>query len=150
MTRRLLPLLFALPLLASGCSDRPEDSLIAVILGSVLVVLLLGTCGCSLYTGMLGAGAINIHLNLGKPTARSKKWGWVYGVMNVLNGIAGVCFVVLLATKPSEEPVGADVFLMLLGGTLVALGTGGVGLWATVRARPGHAPLDEAALDDEL
>lgn len=149
MTRRLQPLLFALPLLASGCSGRPEDNLIAVILGSVLVVLLLGTCGCSLYTGMLGAGAINLHLNLKKPTARSKKWGFVYGVMNVLNGIGGVVLVVLLATKPNVEgePAGADVYLMLIGGTLVALGIGAVGLWATIRATPGRAP---RALDDEL
>ncbi|MBX3269493.1 MAG: hypothetical protein KF729_04500 [Sandaracinaceae bacterium] len=138
--RARLPLLLAV--LATGCTgDDPADRFIAVILGSVLVILLIGSCGSTLFTASIAGGAINAKINLSRPTSRSRRWGWAFGVVNLLFGAAGVGLVVLVAQSPGEEPPGADVYLLLGLGTLAAFAVGGVGLYAAIRPPP--APEEE-------
>ena len=128
--------LLAIPLLAGCTGDDDTDSLVAVLVGSVLMIMLLGSLGCSFVTGFLLGGVINLRSNLTRPTARSKRWGWVFGLMNVVNGALGVLLMVQMASTPSEDPPEADVYLYLGVITVAALGLGIAGIVATIRARP--------------
>jgi hypothetical protein len=131
----------AIPLVLGGCrsmmEDDPAGGLVAVIVGSVLVILLVGSLGCSLYTAMIVGGAINAKINFTSPTPRSRRWGWVFAIGNLLNGVLGVAFIVVLATGPSdsEEPMGADAWLYVITATGAALAVGVAGLVGTVRGR---------------
>jgi hypothetical protein len=136
--QRLYQLAFGALALVSGCSDDPTNRLVTVLVGSVLVILLVASCGFSFFTAMLVGGAINVRLNLGAPTAKSKRWGWVLGAINLAHGVIGVWLIVQLATKPSEDPPEADVYFLIGAGTLAALALGVTGLVAAARARPGR------------
>lgn len=140
--RWLAPLALAL---VSGCSDDPAERFVTAIVGSVLVILLIASCGFSFVTAMLVGGAINARLNARAPTVKSKRWGWVLGAINLTHGGIGAWLVVRMATQPTSEPPEADVYLLFGAGTLAALLVGVLGLVAAARAQPGRG---RAARDD--
>lgn len=133
------------PLVALGCSgDRAQDGFLAVILGSVLVILAVGFCGFTFYMGMLVGGGINIKINTSRPTPKSRRWGFIFGVINVLHGAVGVWLFVLMAQSPrGEDPPGADVYLMLGVGTLAAFAVGVGAMVAAARPKPPPDPDDD-------
>lgn len=102
---------------------------------SPLVFLVAASCGFSLSSAMLLGGAVSVRINTRQPTDRSRRWGWILGAINLVQGGVGLWLVVQMATKPMEDPPELDVYLLIGGGTLAALVIGALGIFAATRAR---------------
>lgn len=126
---RLLPLA---ALLLSGCSD-PGDNVVALLVGGVVGIMLIGMWGCGLYTACIAASGVSIHHNRTQPTARSKRWGWIFGVLNVING--GAMGALLVAAQGRGETE-LDVQLYWAAYSVAALAAGIAGIVFAVRAKP--------------
>ncbi|HJL18332.1 MAG TPA: hypothetical protein RMH99_21900 [Sandaracinaceae bacterium LLY-WYZ-13_1] len=135
--RWMLACLAAAPLLLAGCAERSDsENLFAAIFGAALALVAAMLCLVSVYTSALGAGMVTVFVNLKKPTRGSKRWGWVFGVVNVLFGLAGIGLLVMAAGAPERsDPDAVEGLVYLVGGTLASLGAGGAGIWTAARAR---------------
>lgn len=125
--------------IASGCTGSEEtDTLIAVVLGSVLGVLLAVCCGGGWFMGCLVAGGINMRLNSTKPTTKSKRWGFAWGIFNGINGLIGGGLVLVSALGEAGDPVDVEAVVYLSFASVLALVVSAVTLVLAVKAEPGR------------
>jgi hypothetical protein len=124
--------------IASGCTGSEEtDTLIAVVLGSVLGLLLAACCGGGWFMGCLVAGGINMRLNTTQPTTRSKGWGYAWGVFNGINGLIAGALVFVAALDETGESVDVEGMIYLSIASLLALVVSVVTLALAAKAEPG-------------
>lgn len=141
---------------AHGCTSGNDDAdtLIGVILGAVLGFLLLVFCGFTYATAVLVAGFANLQHNRKRPSARSKRWGFVWGPLNLINSGVGAWLIYALANSTSEDPPGASSWLFVIAGTLATLAVGLVCVVKAAQAQPEAPDLEpsvsEPSADEPL
>ena len=148
MKRTWLPsALLLASLVVHGCSSGNDDTdtLVGVILGAVLGLFLLVSCGFTYATAVLVGGFANLQHNRKRPTVRSKRWGFVWGPLNLVNAAVGVWLIYALATSTSEEPPGASTWLFVVAGTLATLAVGAVCVVKAAQAQPPSAKPEPSA-----